>query len=150
MTPARQTTAAAPATTVASCARPSTQGPVNGFTLLEVLVVIMVIGLLSTLVVGGFTNVVPAGREAAAVNKARIVNAARVTYALTVPDSATQWGNALTDTDRSALLVNAGVLSGSSGDWLTATGGYTLGLSGALKSKTVLKDGTGTTLNYPD
>lgn len=112
--------------------------------------VVMVIGLLSTLVVGGFTNVVPAGREAAAVNKARIINAARVTYALTVPDAATQWSNALTDSDRSALLVNAGVLSGTAADWLAATGGYTLGLGGALRSKTVLKDSAGATLNYPD
>ena len=120
------------------------------FTLLEILIVVMVIGLLATMVVGGFSNVVPAGREAAAVNKARIVNAARMTYALTVPDSATQWAGALTDTDRSTLLVNAGTLTGTPTDWLSAGGGYTLALSGALKAKTVLRDKAGNTLNYPD
>lgn len=122
----------------------------GGFTLLEVLVVIMVIGLLSTMIVGGFTNVVPAGREAAAVNKARIINAARVTYVLTVPDAATQWSAALSDADRSALLVNAGVLSGTASDWLSAAGGYSLSFAGAIKSKTVLRDSTNTVLNYTD
>ena len=112
--------------------------------------VIMVIGLLSTMIAGGFTNVVPAGREAAAVNKARILNAARVTYSLTVPDSATQWGNTLSDAERSTLLVNAGVLTGSPNDWLSASGGYTLALTGALKAKTVLRDKSGTALDYPD
>ncbi len=120
------------------------------FTLLEILVVVMVIGLLATMVVGGFTNVVPAGREAAAVNKARIVNAARLTYSMTVPDAATQWAAAASDADRSTLLVNAGTLTGSPSDWLSATGGYTLTLAGALKAKTVLRDKAGGTLNYPD
>ena len=120
------------------------------FTLLEILMVVMVIGLLATLAAGGFTNVVPAGREAAAVNKARIVNAARVTYSLTVPDAATQWASALSDTERSTLLVNAGVLTGIPSDWLGASGGYTLSLTGALKAKTVLRDKAGTILNYSD
>lgn len=120
------------------------------FTLLEILIVVMVIGLLATFVVGGFSNVVPAGREAAAVNKVRIVNAARVTYALTVPDSATQWAGALTDAERSALLIDAGVLTGSPSDWLTSSGGYILGLNGTLKAKTVLRDSAGNLLNYPD
>jgi len=122
----------------------------RGFTLLEILIVVMVIGLLSTMIVGGFTNVVPAGREVAAVNKARIVNAARLTYALTVPDAPTQWANALSDSERSTLLVGAGFLSGAAGDWTSATGGYTLSFGGALRAKTVLKDGGGTILNYPD
>jgi hypothetical protein len=112
--------------------------------------VITIIGLLSSMVVGGFTNVVPAGREAAAVNKARIVNAARLTYAMTVADASTQWANALSDSERSALLVGAGFLTGASADWTWSAGGYSLGLSGSLRAKTVLKDAAGTVLNYPD
>jgi len=122
----------------------------GGFTLLEVLIVVMVIGLLSSMIVGGFTNVVPAGREAAAVNKARIINAARLTYAMTVPDAATQWANAALDADRSALLVSAGFLNGSASDWTAAAGGYSLSLAGGLRRKTVLKDSAGTVLNYPN
>ena len=120
------------------------------FTLLEILIVVMVIGLLSGMIVGGFSNVVPAGREAAAVNKARIMNAARVTYALTVPDAASQWGAALTDSERTTLLINAGVLTGAPTDWLSASGGYTLTLSGGLRAKTVLRDKAGNGLNYGD
>lgn len=112
--------------------------------------VVLAIGILSTMVVGGFSNVVPAGREAAAVNKARIVNAARVTYALTVPDAANQWSAAATDADRATLLVNAGTLSGSPADWLGAAGGYVLGLPGGVKDKTVLHDAVGAVLDYTD
>ncbi|HVU32641.1 MAG TPA: type II secretion system protein [Opitutaceae bacterium] len=122
----------------------------GGFTLLELVIAVMLIGLLTSMVVGGFANVIPAGRETAAVNKARIINAARVTYGLTVPDAATEWANALTDADRAALLVNAGALSGAAADWLSASGGYTLALPGGLRTKTVLRDRAGTPLNYPD
>lgn len=120
------------------------------FTLLEILVAVIVIGLLASMVAGGFTNIVPAGREAAAVNKARITNAARMTYALTVPDSSTQWAAALSDTERATLLVNSGALSGIATDWLSATGGYSLSFSGGLRGKTVLRDKEGTALNYSD
>jgi prepilin-type N-terminal cleavage/methylation domain-containing protein len=120
------------------------------FTLLEILMVVMVIGLLATVMVGGFTNVVPAGREAAAVNKARIINAARVTYALTAPDSATQWAAAMTDTERATLLISAGGLTGTATDWVTAAGGYSLNYSGALRAKTILRDKLGGSLNYSD
>lgn len=111
---------------------------------------IVAIGLIGSMVVGGFTNIVPAGRESAAVNKARIVNAARLTFALTVPDAGSQWSAALNDTERSALLINAGALTGNASDWLTAGGGYSLTLGGAIRAKTVLKDKTGLALNYTD
>ena len=123
---------------------------IAAFTLLEIVIVVTVIGLLSSMVIGGFTNVVPAGREAGAVTKARILNAARITYALTAPDAATQWSSAITDLDRATLLVNAGALSGTASDWLTASGGYNLALTGGLRAKTVLRDKAATALNYPD
>lgn len=122
----------------------------SGFTVLEMLMVIVAIGLLSTMVVGGLINVIPSGQETAAVNKARLVNVARISYSLTVPDSATQWAGAASDSDRVALLQDANLLNSNSSDWLSSAGGYTLSLSGALKDKTVLKDKTGTALNYSD
>lgn len=124
--------------------------PCAAFTLFEILLVVLAIGILSTMVVGGFSNVVPAGREAAAVNKARIVNAARVTYALTVPDAGNQWSAAGTDVDRAALLISAGTLSGSPADWLAASGGFVLSLTGGMKDKTVLRESGGAQLNYTD
>lgn len=120
------------------------------FTLLEILIVVLAIGILSTLVVGGLSNVVPAGRQAAAVNKARIVNAARITFSLTVADAAGQWAGASTDIDRAALLINAGALNGEAAEWLAASGGYSLSLGGGLKDKTVLRDRAGAVLDYPD
>lgn len=121
-----------------------------GFTLFEVLLVVVAIGLMGTMIVSGFTNVIPAGREVAAVNKARIVNAARLTYALTVPEAATAWAAASTDAERSNLLIQAGALSGATADWVGASGGYTLSFSGALRAKTILRDKSGTALNYTD
>lgn len=123
---------------------------INGFTAMEVMIVIIGIGLLSSLVVGGFINVIPAGKEANAVNKARVINAARLTYALTVPDSATQWAGCATDADKASLLVTAGTLTGTGSDWLTSSGGYSLSLTGSLKSKTLLRDKDGNALAYPD
>lgn len=122
----------------------------GGFTLFEVLLVVMVLGILSGLVVGGFYNVVPAAREAAALNKARIVNAARLTYAMTVPDAPANWAAAASETDKAALLVNSGSLSGHASDWLSSAGGYTLSLAGELRARTVLRDRAGSNLNYTD
>lgn len=120
------------------------------FTLLEMLVVVLLMGILSSLVVGGFSNVVPAGREVAAVNKARVLNAARVTYALVTVEAETQWSSAASDADRCALLINAGVLTGAPADWTSAVGGYTLELGGTIRSRTVLRNQAGTSLDYTD
>jgi prepilin-type N-terminal cleavage/methylation domain-containing protein len=118
------------------------------FTLLEMMVVVLVIGVISSLVVGGFSNVIPAGREVAAVNKARVLNAARVTYALVAAEAELQWTAAASDAERCALLINAGVLTGAPGDWTSAAGGYTLALSGAIRARTVLRNSAGASLNY--
>ncbi|PTX98477.1 type II secretion system protein [Opitutus sp. ER46] len=128
----------------------NTRGPGAAFTLLEILIVVTMLGLLGTMVVGGFRNVVPAARETAAVNKARVVNAARITYALTVPAAATEWDAALSDAQRCTLLIEAGALTGAPADWLAATGGYSLALTGGLRARTVLRNKAGATLAYTD
>jgi prepilin-type N-terminal cleavage/methylation domain-containing protein len=121
----------------------------SGYTLLELLIVICIIGLLATLVTGGFNGMLPAGRQEVAVGKARIVNGARVSYALTVPDAATQWAAAATDLDRAQLLISANALVGASAaDWLSSPGGYTLALTGGLRNQTVVKDKSGATVPY--
>lgn len=126
------------------------RGGGRAFTLLEILLVLVAIGILGSVVVGGFTNVVPAGKEAAACNKARIVNAGRIAFALTTPDAPEQWAAAATDGERSALLTTAGVLTGTAADWLSSSGGYTLSFAGGLRDKTILRGKNGELLLYSD
>jgi hypothetical protein len=84
-----------------------------------------------------------------AVTKAREINGARRTYALIVPDAATQWSAATADTDKLTLLINARLLSGTAADHLTLPGDYTLSLAGAMRDKTVLRKGA-TALDYTE
>lgn len=119
----------------------------RGFTLLEVLLVLLVLGLVTSILTGGFSGLLPLGRETVAVTKAREINGARRTYALIVPDAATQWAAAPADADKVALLINAKLLNGTPADQLTLPGDYTLSLAGAMRDKTTLRKG-GVTLDY--
>jgi len=121
----------------------------RGFTLIEVMIVMLIIGLLASIVTGGFSGLLPLGRETVALTKAREINGARRTYALIVPDAATQWAAATADTDKVTLLINAKLLNGTAADQLTLPGDYTLCLAGAMRDKTILKKGA-TTLDYTE
>jgi len=121
----------------------------RGFTLVEVLLVLLVLGLVASMLTGGFSGLLPLGRETVAVTKAREINGARRTYALIVPDAATQWAAATVDTDKVTLLINAKLLNGTATDQLTLPGNYTLSLAGAMRDKTVLRKGA-TTLDYTE
>jgi len=121
----------------------------RGFTLVEVLLVLLVLGLVASMLTGGFSGLLPLGRETVAVTKAREINGARRTYALIVPDAATQWAAASADTDKVTLLINARLLNGTATDQLTLLGDYTLSLAGAMRDKTVLRKGA-TTLDYKE
>jgi prepilin-type N-terminal cleavage/methylation domain-containing protein len=121
----------------------------RGFTLVEVLLVLLVLGLVASMLTGGFSGLLPLGRETVAVTKAREINGARRTYALIVPDAAAQWAAATADTDKVTLLINAKLLNGTAADHLILSGDYTLSLSGAMRDKTVLRKGA-TTLDYTE
>ena len=121
----------------------------RGFTLVEVLLVLLVLGLVASMLTGGFSGLLPLGLETVAVTKAREINGARRTYALIVPDAATQWAAASADTDKVTLLINARLLNGTATDQLTLLGDYTLSLAGAMRDKTVLRKGA-TTLDYKE
>jgi len=121
----------------------------RGFTLVEVLLVLLVLGLVASMLTGGFSGLLPLGRETVAVTKAREINGARRTYALIVPDAATQWAAAMADADKVTLLINAKLLNGIAADHLTLPGDYTLSLAGAMRDKTILKKGA-TTLDYTE
>jgi len=121
----------------------------RGFTLVEVLLVLLVLGLVASMLTGGFSGLLPLGRETVAVTKAREINGARRTYALVVPDAAAQWAAATADADKVALLINAKLLNGTAADHLALPGDYTLSLTGAMRDKTVLKKNA-TTLDYTE
>jgi len=110
----------------------------QGHTLAELLIVVILTGLLAGIAVNGFANLLPVGREQAAVGKARLLNAARGAYALSVPDAAGRWAAAPDDTSRITLLHDAGLLEGGAQEYLSSSGGYSLGLSGGLRAPTVL------------
>jgi len=121
----------------------------RGFTLVEVLLVLLVLGLVASMLTGGFSGLLPLGRETVAVTKAREINGARRTYALIVPDAATQWAAASADTDKVTLLINARFLNGTAAEQLVLPGDYTLSLAGAMRDKTMLKKGA-TMLDYTE
>lgn len=110
--------------------------------------VILAMGLLAGVLAGGVGNILPVGRQEAAVGKARILNAARCSYSLLVPGAEAQWSAAQTDADKLALLVEARVLDGQATSYLSSPGGYTLSVAGGLREATLLsKDGE--PLAYP-
>lgn len=120
-----------------------------GYTMMEVLIVVICIGLLAAVAAGGFNRTIQVGRETAATGKARMVNAARATYGLTVPGAAATWTATTGGAARLQLLITAGVLDGTTASYLTPTTGYTIEVSGALRDRTVVKRG-GTALTYND
>jgi hypothetical protein len=64
----------------------------------EILLMLLVLGLVAIMLTGGFSGLLPLGRETVAVTKAREVNGARWIYALVVPDAATRWAAVTADT----------------------------------------------------
>lgn len=111
----------------------------RGFTLGEMLIVVILLGLLTAVLSGGYRGLVPAARQEVAMGKARTLNAARTAYALAVPGASQAWSSAAADSDRVNLLIAAEVLDGRPEDFLSSPGGYTLSLSGVVRAPTVLR-----------
>jgi prepilin-type N-terminal cleavage/methylation domain-containing protein len=113
-----------------------------GYTLSEIIVVITVIGLLSLIAFPIYTGVRNSSLQGAAMHNAKLVAAARSSYALTVPSAPASWAAATEDKARLELLIGENLLSGTSADYLEMPGGYAVQLSGALRASTLLtKDG---------
>lgn len=110
----------------------------RAFSLAELLVVIVCIGILGGLAAGGFRNLVQAGREEAAAGKARLLNAARGSYGLSVADAEARWAGCASDAERLGLLTAAGLLDGTAEEHLYSDGGYAMSLGGVLRARTVL------------
>lgn len=111
----------------------------RGYTMAEIVVVITVLGVLAAIVVPVYGGLRRSSLETAATHHARLVNAARDSFALTVPSAHAQWANAKDDAARLGLLISENLLAGQAGDYLSMPGDYTVELGGGLRSRTVLK-----------
>ncbi|HEY9155438.1 MAG TPA: type II secretion system protein [Opitutaceae bacterium] len=112
----------------------------RGYSLGELAIVIVVMGILATIAVPVYSGIRASSLQTAAMHSARLINAARDAYALTVPSAATQWTSAASDADRLQLLITANLLSGVPSDYLAMTGNYAVQLSGEVRSLTILTE----------
>lgn len=118
----------------------------RGYTLSEMVVVIVVIGLLAMIAVPVYSGIRRSSLENAAMHNARLINAARDSFALTMPAAATSWGGSADDRARLQLLITENLLAGSPDDYLAMGGGYAVQLTGGVRAPTVLlHDGTAVT-----
>ena len=85
-----------------------------GFTLVETIVVISVIGILSAMIIPRVANIAEVAREQDAVARAHVLNQAMFTYMQRVPGANGAWTSAGDDAARFSLLHNAGFLPGTS------------------------------------
>ena len=102
------------------------------------MVVIVILGILALIAIPVYSGVRRASLENAAVQNTQLVNAARRSFALTVPNSAAQWVAAGSDGAKLQLLVFAGLLDGNATGYLAMPGGYSISLSGGINNRTDL------------
>ena len=109
----------------------------------EIIVVIVVIGLLAMIAVPVYSGIRRSALENAAMHNARLINAARDSYALTIPAAASNWSAAQNDEARLQLLITENLLPGVPTDYLSLSGNYSVQLSGGVRARTVLlRDGS--------
>ena len=113
----------------------------DGYTMAEIIVVITVLGILGSIVVPVYGGLRRSSLENAATHHVRMVNAARESYALTIPSAHSRWASAEDDTAKLNLLIAENLLGGRAEDYLAMDGGYSVELSGVLRTKTILKKG---------
>ena len=80
-----------------------------GFTLIEILIVVIIIGVLAGMLFPSFRGVVTASKDNVAITKAEALNSATFTYAKRIPNAAANWA-AANNAGRYDLLYDAGYL----------------------------------------
>lgn len=110
----------------------------RGYTLGEVVVVIAILGILSAVVVPVYSGLRRSSLEMAAMHHARMINAARESFALTVPSASARWTEAADTEARLRLLIDEQLLGGEVADYLNMSGKYAVELNGPLRARTVL------------
>lgn len=121
----------------------------NGFTLMELILVIAVLGVLAGIVLPRLSNVMPAARDQDAIARALTLNQATFTYSKRVGNAANNWAAATTDNARFSLIYNAGYLPGAP-DTLAAyqPSGYSFTFNSNLANPRVAIVGPNGTLSY--
>lgn len=118
-----------------------------GFSLPELLLVVVLIGLLASVLSGGFAHLIPFGRQEVALGRARLVNAAKSTYALLEPEAFQRWSEAGDDAAKLQLLLDTRILEGSPNDYLHPTVDHALQMPVSLREPCVILR-AGTPLTY--
>ena len=119
----------------------------KGFTLVEIMIVVVIIGLLAAMAIPAFQKVRTSSLEKTVLNDARQVGAAAQQYMME---------NGVTQAD---ITVSGGVVTGALSQWVkqisknttlggapiaaTATGAFTMKLAGAFGDKTAIFDAEG-------
>lgn len=84
----------------------------KGFTLIETVIVLAVLGIVAAIVIPRMSNILPAAREQDAIARAYTLNQAVFTYTKRISAAPTNWAAATTNADKYLLLWNASFLPG--------------------------------------
>ena len=112
----------------------------RGYSLSEMTIVIVVMGILALVAVPVYSGIRASSLQTAAMHSARLINAARDAFSLTVPAASAQWAAASSDADRLQLLITENLLAGSPNDYLSMSGNYSVQVSGGVRERTVLTE----------
>lgn len=114
------------------------------FTLIELLIVIAVIAIISTILVPSFRGVLTASRDTAAITKTEALNGALFTFSKRVSDASTQWA-AANNSQRYTLLYNAGYMPNAPETLAEYTpSGYTITFPNSVNGRCGLSGPSGT------
>lgn len=82
----------------------------SGFTLIEIIISVVAIGILSAMVYPSFRGLITPAKDNAAIVKAEALNSAMFTYMRRIPNASSNWAGAADDAARYDLLFGQGYL----------------------------------------